>query len=438
MAKVSKLWHFYHVADAKQYLLLEDMRQKYGDIVRTGPNELTLFCPEAYKPINAYGSRCTKSAWYDMLAPFTAMNTTRSKPEHDKRRRAYENGLSVKAVRGYHDRVLRIAKELDRSLEQRVGQPVDVTTWMQYFAFDIMGEIGFGKSFEQAATGRSHFETEFLRHGMTMLAWVTPIPWLYHLGLALPAIPGFTKNWLDLLAWSVDQAKLKLEIMSHVIDYWRGQDEGKRDMNDLGGDSIAVVIAGSQTVAASLIFATYRLAKHPDWVAKIYNEITQTESRDPVTLQTMPLLNAFINETLRLHPPVPSAGLRNTPTEGVMVGERFIPGDVTVLVPNYSLGRLESCFERPEEFLPERWCTEPSLVKDKGAFRPFGLGPYGCVGKHLALLEIRVVLTEIVDKYTIEFAPDEDCSIMFGQLQDVFTAGPGKCDLVFSLRDKSS
>lgn len=116
---------------------------------------------------------------------------------------------------------------------------------------------------------------------------------------------------------------------------------------------------------------------------------------------------------------------------------------------------MESCFERPEEFLPERWCTEPSLVKDKGAFRPFGLGtdipfeqqiasltdhsgPYGCVGKHLALLEIRVVLTEIVDKYTIEFAPDEDCSIMFGQLQDVFTAGPGKCDLVFSLRDKSS
>lgn len=78
-----------------------------------------------------------------------------------------------------------------------------------------MGEIGFGKSFEQAATGRSHFETEFLRHGMTMLAWVTPIPWLYHLGLALPAIPGFTKNWLDLLAWSVDQAKLKLEVPHH-------------------------------------------------------------------------------------------------------------------------------------------------------------------------------------------------------------------------------
>lgn len=42
-AKVSKLWHLYHVLDAKQYLLLEDMRRKYGDIVRTG--KLTGFAP---------------------------------------------------------------------------------------------------------------------------------------------------------------------------------------------------------------------------------------------------------------------------------------------------------------------------------------------------------------------------------------------------------
>ncbi|KAL8833665.1 MAG: hypothetical protein Q9170_004151 [Blastenia crenularia] len=366
------------------------------------------------------------------------MNTTRSKFNHDKRRRAYENGLSIKAVRGYHDRILQHAQQLERAVEQRAGQPLDVSVWMQYFAFDIMGEVGFGESFHQTATGRSHFETEFLRKGMTMLAWVTPMPWLYHLGLAIPPVPGFTKDWLALLAWSVNQAKKKLQthsksddIMSHVISDWLTLDEDKRDLNDLGGDSIAVVIAGSQTVAASLVFAMYRLAKHPDWAEKIYGEIAQSPSRDSVALQSMVLLNAFIHETLRLHSPVPSAGLRNTPSEGVMVGETFVPGNVTVLVPNHSLGRLESCFERPDEFLPERWCTEPDLVKDKSAFRPFGLGPYGCVGKHLAMSEIRIVLSEILNKYTIDFAPGEDCSIMFNELQDVFTAGPGKCELVF-------
>lgn len=137
--------------------------------------------------------------------------------------------------------------------------------------------------------------------------------------------------------------------MSHIIAYWCGQVEGKWDKNDLGGDSIAVVLAernqttaltlNSQTVAAALIFATYRLAKLPDWAVKIYDEITQNSSRDPVALQSTTFLYAFINETLRLHPPVPSAGLKNTLPEGVNYGERFVPGDVTVLVPNSKLGR---------------------------------------------------------------------------------------------------
>ncbi|KAI4156984.1 MAG: hypothetical protein L6R39_000847 [Caloplaca ligustica] len=268
-ARISKFWHFYHVLDAKKCLLLEELRLSYGDIVRTGewnvmstwtthlsdtgtgPNEITIYCPEALTPVHAYGLQCKKSAWYDMLTPFTAMNTTRSKTEHDKRRRAYESGLSVKAVQGYHNRVQRLAKDLSSAIEHSTGGTVNITTWMQYFAFDAMGELGFGKAFNQVKSGRSHFETEFLRHGMSMLAWVTPVPWLYHLALALPAIPGLTKNWLDLLAWSVEQVELRLrlpsrsdDIMSHIINDWSALDEKKRDMLHLGGDAIAVVIAG--------------------------------------------------------------------------------------------------------------------------------------------------------------------------------------------------
>ncbi|KAL9005078.1 MAG: hypothetical protein Q9188_002125 [Gyalolechia gomerana] len=249
-------------------------------------------------------------------------------------------------------------------------------------------------------------------------------------GLAIPAIPGFTKSWLSVLAWSVDQAKVKLEVYRPMLQHTpahssittleaqlcrlselRDDVEGKWDKNDLG-DSIAVVIAGrrvliernqttalalsSQTIAAALILASYRFTKHPDWAVKINDGITQNSSRDPVALQSMTLLKAFINESLRLHPPVPSAGLKNIPPEGVMV--------------------VESCSKRPDDFLPERWCTEPNLFNNSAAFWPFGLGQYGCVGKHLALLEIRRVLTEILEEYTISFAPKKDCYVVFQQL----------------------
>lgn len=92
-------------------------------------------------------------------------------------------------------------------------------------------------------------------------------------------------------------------------------------------------------MAAALIFTFYRLALHPAWRERLYKEVNSQSRLDSQTLQSMEYLNAFINEVLRLHPPVPSAGLRNTPRDGIMVGDQYIPGGVTVLSPNYTIGR---------------------------------------------------------------------------------------------------
>lgn len=160
-----------------------------------------------------------------MLKPYTAMNTTRSRPEHDKRRRSYESGLSIKgslstvvsrlklisfkAVRGYETRVLHSANDLDNAFLQLVGKPINISVWFQYFAFDVMGELGFGQNFNQVKTAKSHFETDFLRNGMSLLAVVTPVPWLYHLGRSVPCL---TRQWEELLSWSARQAKRRVEV----------------------------------------------------------------------------------------------------------------------------------------------------------------------------------------------------------------------------------
>ena len=77
-----------------------------------------------------------------------------------------------------------------------------------------------------------------------------------------------------------------------------------------------------------------------------YKPGSESEFRD---LQEATYLNGVINEALRLHPPVPGGVLRVTPPEGITIGSTFIPGNVTISTPLYSLGRRKLFILPPQE-----------------------------------------------------------------------------------------
>ena len=89
-----------------------------------------------------------------------------------------------------------------------------------------------------------------------------------------------------------------------------------------------------------LVFLSYRLATSPEYLAKLRAEIrTLSSYSDTIQIQAMPFLNSLIYETLRLTPGVPSAGSRVTPPEGLTINGTFIPGNTSVLAPQYSIQR---------------------------------------------------------------------------------------------------
>ena len=110
------------------------------------------------------------------------------------------------------------------------------------------------------------------------------------------------------------------------------------------GDARLIIVAGSDTTAATLTYLMYHLAKSPHIVTKLREELrelnyvpgSETELHDT---QDAKYLNGAINEALRLHPAVPSGLLRLTPPEGINIEGTFSPGGVTISSPLYSMGR---------------------------------------------------------------------------------------------------
>lgn len=110
-------------------------------------------------------------------------------------------------------------------------------------------------------------------------------------------------------------------------------------------DAQLAIIAGTDTVAYTMTNIMWMLAQNPEWQSRFRKELgfsdiskSQTVPSDQ-ELASNQLLAGFINEILRLYPPVPTGLQRLTPPEGATIAGRYIPGDMNVIIPTYALHR---------------------------------------------------------------------------------------------------
>jgi cytochrome P450 len=98
----------------------------------------------------------------------------------------------------------------------------------------------------------------------------------------------------------------------------------------------------AKTVTSILAYIFYHLFLDPSQIDKIHAELNILDSiLDTTALRLLPHLNATINRNLRLHPALPTGGLRNNPPEVITIAGTYIPGSVTFSAPQYILGRCE-------------------------------------------------------------------------------------------------
>ncbi|KAI7769317.1 hypothetical protein LZL87_011847 [Fusarium oxysporum] len=437
------------VASFQLYREIQDLHREYGDIVRVGkwqrPSALSILDPKVFHAIHSNNSPCSKGPWYNIEQPAISLHMSRDKNDHSCRRRAWDRAFSSKALRDYEPRVAEYTSQLLDRLEQSQGARIDIAKWFKFYSFDTMGDLAFGQSFNMLKDGVQHRFMALVQTHMAMAGTFSQLIWMFPLFRAMPLLgreDAIFQKWLGDQVRHQEQNKPDLpNIFSWLLEDYRSQINPKeQDWLNLQADMQLIAVAGSDTTSVTLTCLFYLLATNKDACIRLQEEIdnlfSSSSRPNHSSFSKLTYLQACIDETLRLFPPVPSGLQRMTPPEGLRVGDIFVPGDTIVTVPSYTLYRDERYFTAPDDFVPERWMTKPEMVKADSVFAPFSVGRYACVGKQLGLMEVGYATCIILHRFDICLAGEGASSKLafLKGLEDHFTLDAPELKMVLTAR----
>ena len=145
---------------------------------------------------------------------------------------------------------------------------------------------------------------------------------------------------------------------------------------------------------------------------KLRQELANTFKTDSeisfASLSQLKILNAVIQETFRIYPPVPTALPRIVPITGATVCGDTLPPGSQVGISQYAMYHSSSHFTNPSVYAPERFLGVEQYAGDKRhIIQPFSVGPRNCIGQSLAWAEIRSILARLVWHFEFELLDPE-------------------------------
>ncbi|GJC89905.1 cytochrome P450 monooxygenase apf7 [Colletotrichum liriopes] len=422
IGRISGFYHTYHALKKDQARNLERLHEKYGTIVRYGPNHISLRSAEAVKMLYT-NSRYVRKADSYLAFPRNPENASLfsciSKQVHARKRRILRHGFSDSALKSAEITIKKHVNTFCRCLEflqndsqegdavcgnatPLLGQwsrPKNFSDWINRFTFDVSSDLSFSKTFDTMRYATNRHVIKILHTtlwadnvtGTSMKLFHTwRLKWLlfsYHVRSTVTFDSFILEASNDRMSKVVDSKKDFMFWLTGAVDPSTGD---TFSMEELVEEAILLITAGSDTTSTAISSTMFYLLHNTDKLAKLQSEIrnvfTSTEqiqfSND---LQSCTYLRACINEGLRLSPPAGSVLHRQVEPSGVQVGEHFFQEGVNIGVPVFALHHDEEYFSDPFSFQPERWIvgetlkdgtiiTPESLRHSSSAFMAFSAG----------------------------------------------------------------
>lgn len=398
----------------RRYRRIDTLHASLGPVVRTGPREVSINDANAIPAIYGAQSPCIKGPWYRGIAgdrPTSEQSVydTIDKHVHARRRRGWNAALSHSSRIAHFSAISKLVnKTMDQLAKKTKSSSVadaygsqasqtsthvghrmeaDIGEWCTMFSFDVMGVIGFSRSFNLVERGSRSRELRLLQEAVANAQVIGNLPYLSkaldwlpsnHISLfkawvrdAISArarvirggkacdedvrspfgsAPPMSEKDLEYASQpasptSFNEDAQQFDVMGHLL---RTQDAAMEIRNgknretekQIIAEGMLLAVGGSDTTSAALTMALYLLSTHGDVAEEVRKEVKQAladaklgvpDTNDDmvreadILKEACPLLNAVIKETLRLYPPGLSGLQRQTPREGLALYVRGKP-----------------------------------------------------------------------------------------------------------------
>ncbi|UNI22993.1 hypothetical protein JDV02_008835 [Purpureocillium takamizusanense] len=416
------------------------LHRKYGTVVRTAPNVVSVSDPKAIWTLYAIGTKFYKTGFYSVFdmwykdKTMPSMFSVRDPAQHQALRRPVAQKFSMSSIKAMEPFADDCTDIFMQAMEDLQGQDIDLGVWLQWYAFDVIAAITFHRRLGFMEQRRDvHNMIEVIGKALELAALIGQVPSIH------PWLMG-NKWFAKFIAWQpvvkvLDPLRMVVKFTEECIEEYDQNPPDKDRPDFLGwlrqtnakGDVMPDVeivnhlannlLAGSDTTAISLRAIFYYLAMNPKCYQRAQQEVDDAD-RDGLLSEhvtyaeclQLPYLQAAMKEAMRCNPGVSFPLERAVPAGGVDIcGLHLEPGTIVGINPAV-IHHDKSVFgDDAAEFNPDRWLTsEEERIKHMDRhLLTFGYGSRTCIGKNISIMEMGKLVPQMLRKFDLQWASPE-------------------------------
>ncbi|XP_012222230.2 cytochrome P450 4C1-like [Linepithema humile] len=402
--------------------------KKYGTLSRLvlGTDVFVVLTkPEDYKLVltNVNGNNKTSvtKQWYPLLGNgiIRASGTT-----HRLRRKIIQPFLNIKYLTDYVTFFDNYSHNCADLLEKEIGGHIfDIKPYMAQYAADIF--LASIAGIQGTAHKGEYNEILYWQDRLIKCVWKTiikpwqQIEWIFCLSdnkkkmcTAQKTVQDFIyniamqKKTMECNGLNYDSEYFEKSVIGNYSSHMKQlfDDETNKSCavsdEDFIDDVRSLYIAIQNTIMEMTSMTLLMLGMHVEIQEKLRKEILTifgNDNLDVKRLMTIRYLHMVIQETLRLFPASPI--ISRQLTGDIQLESCVLPDGCLVMIPIFAIHRNPMYWDKPEEFIPERFSSENSSTRHRYTYIPFGTGPRDCLGQRYTFLSVGAAIVNLLRRF---------------------------------------